>query len=79
MSNSYWPISQDVKFNLVMSIQLCSNIWYRLNFYIKKSATHHLTLFKIKLHRMVQLRLLDLPGISVGKVRNWIDCYGKVG
>jgi group II intron reverse transcriptase/maturase len=36
------------------------------------------TLFKIKLHRMVHLRLSDLAAIIAGKVRGWIYYYGKV-
>ncbi len=36
------------------------------------------TLFKMKLHRMVHLRLLDLAGIIADKVRGWIHYYGKV-
>ena len=36
------------------------------------------TLFKLKLHRMVHLRLSDLAGIIADKVRGWIYYYGKV-
>ena len=36
------------------------------------------TLFKMKLHRMVHLRLSDLAGIIANKVRGWIHYYGKV-
>ena len=36
------------------------------------------TLFKLKLHRMVHLRLPDLAGIIANKVRGWINYYGKV-
>lgn len=36
------------------------------------------TLFKMKLHRMVHLRLPDLAGIIANKVRGWIHYYGKV-
>jgi len=36
------------------------------------------TLFKLKLHRMVHLRLSDLAGIIANKVRGWIHYYGKV-
>jgi len=36
------------------------------------------TLFKMKLHRMVHLRLSDLAGIIAAKVRGWIYYYGKV-
>ena len=35
------------------------------------------TLFKMKLHRMVHLRLQDLAGIIADKVRGWIHYYGK--
>lgn len=44
-----------------------------------KSQKHiHQTLFKLKLHRMVHLRLPDLAGIIADKVRGWIQYYGKV-
>ena len=36
------------------------------------------TLFKMKLHRMVHLRLPDLAAIIADKVRGWIYYYGKV-
>jgi len=36
------------------------------------------TLFKMKLHRMVHLRLSDLAGIIANKVGGWIHYYGKV-
>ena len=36
------------------------------------------TLFKMKLHRMVHLRLPDLGAIIADKVRGWIYYYGKV-
>ena len=36
------------------------------------------TLFKLKLHRMVHLRLSDLAGIIADKLRGWIYYYGKV-
>lgn len=36
------------------------------------------TLFKMKLHRMVHLRLPDLAGIVADKVRGWIYYYGRV-
>jgi len=36
------------------------------------------TLFKMKLHRMVHLRLSDLAGIIANQVRGWIHYYGKV-
>jgi len=36
------------------------------------------TLFKMKLHRMVHLRLPDLARIIADKVRGWIYYYGKV-
>ena len=32
----------------------------------------------MKLHRVVFLRLSDLAGITLGKVRGWIYYYGKV-
>tara|TARA_R110002167_G_C12630520_1_gene647536 strand:+ start:226 stop:1485 length:1260 start_codon:yes stop_codon:yes gene_type:complete len=36
------------------------------------------TLFKMKLHRMVHLRLPDLAAIIADKLRGWIHYYGKV-
>lgn len=36
------------------------------------------TLFKMKLHRMVHLRLSDLAGIIASKVLGWIHYYGQV-
>jgi len=36
------------------------------------------TLFKMKLHRMVHLRLPDVAAIIADKVRGWIYYYGKV-
>jgi RNA-directed DNA polymerase len=36
------------------------------------------TLFKMKLHRMVHLRLPDLAAIIADKVRGWVYYYGKV-
>ena len=35
------------------------------------------TLFKMKIHRMVHLRLPDLAAIIADKVRGWIHYYGK--
>ena len=65
MANSYLPISQDINFNLVSGIQLWIDIWYRLNSYMSRSQQRiNLTLFKMKLHPMVLLRLSDLVDIT---------------
>ncbi|QTY28314.1 group II intron reverse transcriptase/maturase [Flavobacterium sp. CS20] len=44
----------------------------------KRQKRINQTLFKMKLHRMVHLRLPDLAGIIAEKVRGWINYYGKV-
>ena len=44
----------------------------------KRQKRINQTLFKMKLHRMVHLRLSDLAGIIAAKVRGWIHYYGKV-
>lgn len=44
----------------------------------KRQKRINQTLFKLKLHRMVHLRLSDLAGIIAKKVRGWINYYGKV-
>ncbi|MGB0974566.1 MAG: group II intron reverse transcriptase/maturase [Flavobacteriaceae bacterium] len=44
----------------------------------KKQKHINQTLFKMKLHRMVHLRLSDLAGMIADKLRGWIHYYGKV-
>ncbi len=47
---------------------------------ISREKQKHITrtLYKMKLHRMVHLRLSDLAGILASKLRGWIHYYGKV-
>lgn len=47
---------------------------------ISREKQKHITrtLYKMKLHRMVHLRLSDLAGILESKLRGWIHYYGKV-